>query len=241
MTGFAMLCSNSPQEALDMALIAQAATLQGRIPMLHFFDGFRTSHEVAKIVAVDDETIRGMIQEEWIAAHRARALSPEHPVLRGSSQNPDVYFQARESVNPYYQKLPGIIQSAMDRFAALTGRQYHLFDYVGSAQAERVIVLMGSGAEAVEETVDYLCRQGEAVGLLKVHLYRPLDAAALINTLPASCCRIGVLDRTKEPGADGEPLYKDVLGAIAVTASSTVCRRWWVGATACRPKNSRRA
>jgi pyruvate-ferredoxin/flavodoxin oxidoreductase len=224
MTGFAMLCSNSPQEALDMALIAQAATLQGRIPMLHFFDGFRTSHEVAKIVAVDDETIRGMIQEEWIAAHRARALSPEHPVLRGSSQNPDVYFQARESVNPYYQKLPGIIQSAMDRFAALTGRQYHLFDYVGSAQAERVIVLMGSGAEAVEETVDYLCRQGEAVGLLKVHLYRPLDAAALINTLPASCCRIGVLDRTKEPGADGEPLYKDVLGAIAQHYSSSDCK-----------------
>jgi pyruvate-ferredoxin/flavodoxin oxidoreductase len=214
-TGFAMLCSNSPQEAMDMALIAHAATLEGRIPVLHFFDGFRTSHEVAKIDAIEDGITKKMINPEWIAAHRARGLSPEHPVLRGSSQNPDVYFQARESVNPYYQRFPGLVQRAMDRFCELTGRRYRLFDYVGHAQAERVMVLMGSGAETAEETVDYLVNQGEAVGLLKVRLYRPLDADTLIAALPATCRAISVLDRTKEPGADGEPLYKDVLAAVA--------------------------
>ena len=215
MTGFGFLCSNSPQEVMDLALIAQAATLEGRIPMLHFFDGFRTSHEVAKIFGLDDDTLNAMIDPEWIAAHRANALSPEHPVLRGSSQNPDVYFQGRETVNPFYTAMPGIVQGAMDRFAKLTGRQYHLFDYIGDPQAERVVLLMGSGAEAVEETVDYLTRQGEKVGVLKVRLYRPFDAATLLKTLPASCLSVAVLDRTKEPGADGEPLYKDVLGAIA--------------------------
>ena len=215
MTGFGFLCSNSPQEVMDLALIAQAATLEGRIPMLHFFDGFRTSHEVAKIFGLDDDTLNAMIDPEWIAAHRANALSPEHPVLRGSSQNPDVYFQGRETVNPFYTAMPGIVQGAMDRFAKLTGRQYHLFDYIGDPQAERVVLLMGSGAEAVEETVDYLTRQGEKVGVLKVRLYRPFDATTLLKTLPASCLSVAVLDRTKEPGADGEPLYKDVLGAIA--------------------------
>jgi len=224
MTGFGFLCANSPQEVMDFALIAQASTLAGQVPLVHFFDGFRTSHEVAKILTIDDEVLLAMVEAKWIERHRANALSPEHPVLRGSSQNPDIYFQARETVNPYYLKMPGIVQQAMDRFAKLTGRQYRLFDYFGSEQAEQVIVLMGSGAEAVEETVDYLNRQGEAVGLLKVRLYRPFDAGALINSLPDSVSKIAVLDRTKEPGADGEPLYKDVLTAIAQHYCSDDCK-----------------
>jgi pyruvate-ferredoxin/flavodoxin oxidoreductase len=215
MTGFGMLCSNSPQEVMDFALIAHAAALESRIPLMHFFDGFRTSHEVAKICALDDDVLRAMIKEEWVTAHRSRGLTPDNPVLRGTSQNPDVYFQARESVNAYYQAMPEIVQGAMNRFAELTGRSYRLFEYMGSEQAERVIVIMGSGAEAVEETLDYLTRQGEPVGLLKVRLYRPFDADSLIEALPAACRKIAVLDRTKEPGADGEPLYKDVLGALA--------------------------
>ncbi|OIQ84363.1 pyruvate-flavodoxin oxidoreductase [mine drainage metagenome] len=223
-TGFGMLCSNSPQEAMDFALIAHAASLEGRIPMLHFFDGFRTSHEVAKIDAVDDAVLHAMIRPSSIAAHRARALSPEHPVLRGSSQNPDVYFQARESVNPYYQRFPAIVQQAMDQFFDLTGRHYRLFEYAGHPQAERVIILMGSGAETVAETTDFLMRQGEVVGLLRVRLYRPFDAAALIAALPASCRSIAVLDRTKEPGSDGEPLYKDVLTAVAQHYSTGACK-----------------
>ncbi|MDD1644500.1 MAG: pyruvate:ferredoxin (flavodoxin) oxidoreductase, partial [Methylococcaceae bacterium] len=215
MTGFGMLCSNSPQEVMDFALIAHASALESRIPLMHFFDGFRTSHEVAKITTLDDEVMRAMIKEEWVSAHRSRAMTPDKPMLRGTAQNPDVYFQARESVNPYYQAMPGIVQGAMNRFAELTGRSYRLFEYLGSAQAERVIVIMGSGAEAVAETLDYLNRQGESVGLLKVRLYRPFDADSLLAALPATCRKIAVLDRTKEPGADGEPLYKDVLGALA--------------------------
>ncbi len=215
MTGFGMLCSNSPQEVMDFALIAHAAALESRIPLMHFFDGFRTSHEVAKIHSLDDAVLRAMINEEWVTAHRGRGLTPDKPVLRGTAQNPDVYFQARETVNAYYEAMPGIVQSAMDKFAGLTGRSYRLFDYQGSPQAERVIVIMGSGAEAVAETLDYLNRQGESVGLLKVRLYRPFDADSLIAALPATCRKIAVLDRTKEPGADGEPLYKDVLGALA--------------------------
>lgn len=215
MTGFGMLCSNSPQEVLDFALIAQAASLEGRIPMMHFFDGFRTSHEIRKITAIDDDILHSMIEDKWIAQHRTRALSPEHPVLRGSSQNPDIYFQARETVNPYYEKMPAIVQHLMDRFARLTGRAYQLFEYLGSETAQRVIILMGSGAETVEETVQYLTQQGEEIGLIKVHLYRPFNDQALLNALPASCRNIAVLDRSKEPGADGEPLYKDVLTAIA--------------------------
>ena len=215
MTGFGMLCSNSPQEVLDFALIAHAVALESRIPLMHFFDGFRTSHEVAKLNCLDDAVLSAMIKDEYITAHRNRGLTPDKPVLRGTAQNPDVYFQARETVNPFYQAMPGIVQNTMDRFAALTGRQYRLFDYLGAAQAERVIILMGSGAEAAEETLDYLNRNGESVGLLKVRLYRPFDAASLIAALPASCKKIAVLDRTKEPGADGEPLYKDVVTAIA--------------------------
>ena len=215
MTGFGMLCSNSPQEVMDFALIAHAVALESRIPLMHFFDGFRTSHEVAKITALDDDILRAMINEDWVAAHRSRALTPDNPVLRGTAQNPDVYFQARESVNAYYQAMPGIVQGAMNRFAELTGRSYRLFEYLGSEQAERVIVMMGSGAEAVTETLAYLTRQGESVGLLKVRLYRPFDADSLLAALPATCRKIAVLDRTKEPGADGEPLYKDVLAAIA--------------------------
>jgi len=162
MTGFGFLCSNSPQEVMDFALIAQAVTLESRVPMVHFFDGFRTSHEIRKIKPIDDSTLNTMIKAEWIAAHRANALSPEHPVLRGSSQNPDVYFQARETVNAYYENMPDIVQKAMHKFHDLTGRQYSLFDYFGSSQADRVIVIMGSGAETVEETVDYLIPKGEA-------------------------------------------------------------------------------
>lgn len=215
MTGFAMLCSNSPQEVQDFALIAHAASLEGWIPFMHFFDGFRTSHEVAKLITIDDDVFKGMINQEWVTQFRSRSLTPDKPVMRGTAQNPDVYFQARESVNPFYQALPQIVQKAMDRFAALTGRQYRLFDYLGAPDAERVLIMMGSGAEAAEETLDYLNRHGESVGLLKVRLYRPFSAEHLLDTLPASCRKIAVLDRTKEPGADGEPLYKDVLGAIA--------------------------
>ncbi len=218
-TGFALLAAGSVQEAHDFALIAQAASLAGRIPMLHFFDGFRTSHEVAKIVEVERDTVRAMINDEQVAAHRARALSPEHPVLRGTSQNPDVFFQSRERVNPYYDAFPGIVQEAFDRFAGLTGRQYKLFEYVGAPDAERVIVLMGSGAETVHETVEHLTARGEKVGVLKVRLYRPFAPAALTAAIPESAGAIAVLDRCKEPGADGEPLYKDVLGAFANAAS----------------------
>src|ERR1700690_1952531 len=218
-TGFSLLASGSVQEAQDMALIAQAAALQGRIPVLHFFDGFRTSHEVAKIEALETETVHAMIDEGWVTAHRSRALSPEHPVLRGSSQNPDVFFQSRERINPYYTAFPGMVQGAMDRFAQLTGRQYRLFDYTGAADAERVIVLMGSGAEVVHETVDDLARQGEKVGVVKVRLYRPFDPVALLQALPATVQSIAVLDRCKEPGADGEPLYKDAVTALAQAAA----------------------
>ena len=218
-TGFAMLAAGSVQEAHDFALIAQAATLAGRIPMLHFFDGFRTSHEVAKIIAIDPATVRAMIDDDLVAAHRTRALSPEHPVLRGTSQNPDVFFQSRERANPWYDAFPEIMQATFDRFATLTGRQYRLFEYVGAADAERVIVLMGSGAETVHETVDHLTARGEKVGVLKVRLYRPWAPELLVAAIPETATAIAVLDRCKEPGADGEPLYKDVLTAFAHAAA----------------------
>ncbi|MCX7170240.1 MAG: pyruvate:ferredoxin (flavodoxin) oxidoreductase, partial [Proteobacteria bacterium] len=214
-TGWVMLSSNSVQEAHDFALIAQAATLQGRLPIMHFFDGFRTSHEVAKIEQISHEVVRKMISDELVQAHRARALSPESPVVRGTSQNPDVFFQMRESINPFYAAMPGIVQAQMDKFAALTGRQYRLYEYVGAPDAERVIVIMGSGATATEEVVEHLNARGEKLGVLKVRLYRPLDSKAMLAALPASVRNIAVLDRNKEPGADGEPLYKDVLVAIA--------------------------
>ncbi|MDQ1315286.1 MAG: pyruvate-ferredoxin/flavodoxin oxidoreductase [Pseudomonadota bacterium] len=221
-TGCALLAANSPQEAQDFALIAQAATLAGRIPVIHFFDGFRTSHEVAKIVAVDPETVRAMLDADLIAAHRTRALSPEHPVLRGTSQNPDVFFQSRERANPFYDAFPRIVQDAMDRFGELTGRRYSLFDYVGAPDAERVIVLMGSGAETVHETVDHLLARGEKVGVLKVRLYRPFAPDTLLESLPPTANAVAVLDRCKEPGADGEPLYKDVVTALAQAAADGV-------------------
>ncbi|MEW8061659.1 MAG: pyruvate:ferredoxin (flavodoxin) oxidoreductase, partial [Candidatus Thiodiazotropha sp.] len=214
-TGYAMLCSASVQEVADFALIAQAATLESRVPYLHFFDGFRTSHEVNKIHPPNEESIRAMLDEEWITAHRQRALSPDHPVIRGTSQNPDVYFQGRETVNPFYADAPSILQSTMDRFARLTGRQYGLFEYLGVEQPERLIMLMGSGIGAAREVVEHLAAEGEPVGMVKVRLFRPFDAARLLATVPASVQKIAVLDRTKEPGADGEPLYKDVLGAFA--------------------------
>jgi pyruvate-ferredoxin/flavodoxin oxidoreductase len=218
-TGFAMLSSNSVQEAMDMALIAQAATLESRVPFMHFFDGFRTSHEVSKIEQISHEVVREMINDDLVQAHRARALSPDRPVIRGTSQNPDVYFQGRETVNPYYRRLPVIVQSAMDRLARFTGRQYKIYEYVGAADANRVIVLMGSGAEAVEETVEHLTARGEKVGVLKVRLFRPFAAADFIAALPASVKKIAVLDRTKEPGSDGEPLYKDVIASLAQSCS----------------------
>jgi pyruvate-ferredoxin/flavodoxin oxidoreductase len=213
-TGFALLSSNSVQEAMDLALIAHAASLESRIPFLHFFDGFRTSHEVSKIEELSSDDMRAMIDDEMVRAHRERALSPDHPVLRGSAQNPDVYFQGRETVNPYYLACPTIVQSAMDKFASIVGRQYRLFDYHGAADAEHLIVIMGSGAEAVHETVAYLTAQGKKVGLLKVRLFRPFSVEHFLNALPASVKSIAVLDRTKEPGSIGEPLYQDVITAL---------------------------
>ena len=213
-TGFAFLSSASVQEAHDLALIAQAATLKARVPFIHFFDGFRTSHEINKIEPLDDADIRAMIDEDLVKAHRARGLSPDRPVVRGTAQNPDVYFQGRESVNSYYLACPGHVQAAMDKFAALVGRQYHLFEYTGAPDAERVIVLMGSGAETVNDTVEYLLAQGEKVGVVRVHLYRPFDTLAFVGSLPAGVKAIAVLDRTKEPGATGEPLYLDVISAV---------------------------
>ncbi|MCG6966327.1 MAG: pyruvate:ferredoxin (flavodoxin) oxidoreductase [Chromatiaceae bacterium] len=214
-TGYAMLCSASVQEVQDFALIAQAATLAARIPFLHFFDGFRTSHEVDKISQIDADTVRALIDEDLVIAHRLRALTPDRPVLRGSSQNPDAYFQGRESVNNYYAKLPAILEGVMQRFGELTGRRYGVFEYLGASDAERVVVLMGSGIGAAEEAVETLVARGERVGLVKVRLYRPFSPAHLLAALPGSVRAVAVLDRTKEPGADGEPLYKDVLGALA--------------------------
>src|SRR6266545_3046977 len=214
-TGFAMLAGNSVQEAGDFALIAQAATLESRVPFLHFFDGFRTSHEVAKVELITVGTLRAMIDDDLVRAHRARALSPDRPVIRGTAQNPDVYFQGREAANPYYLACPTIVQDAMDRFSRLAGRQYRLFDYAGALDAERVIVLMGSGAETAQETVDHLLGRGERVGVLKVRLYRPFSVEHFVRALPSTVKAIAVLDRTKEPGSVGEPLYLDVVAALA--------------------------
>jgi pyruvate-ferredoxin/flavodoxin oxidoreductase len=213
-TGFALLCSASVQEAHDFALIAQAAALESRIPFLHFFDGFRTSHEIQKVELLTQEDLRSLIDENLILAHRLRALSPDRPVLRGTAQNPDVYFQARETVNPFYAACPGIVQQVMDKFAQQVGRQYRLFEYHGDPDAERIIVLMGSGCEAVHETVDYLNARGGKVGVVKVRLYRPFDVKSFIEVLPLTTKAIAVLDRTKEPGSAGEPLYLDVVTAI---------------------------
>ncbi|HEX2980874.1 MAG TPA: pyruvate:ferredoxin (flavodoxin) oxidoreductase, partial [Anaerolineaceae bacterium] len=219
-TGWALLSSRSVQEAQDLALVAHAATLASRVPFLHFFDGFRTSHEVNKIEQLTDDDMRAMIDNDLVQAHRARALSPDHPVLRGTAQNPDVYFQGRETVNPYYEACPEIVQKAMDQFAKITGRAYHIFDYAGAPDAERVIVIMGSGAETAEDTALFLNKKGEKVGVLTVHLYRPFSAEHFVKALPASVQKIAVLDRTKEPGSTGEPLYMDVVTAISETMTN---------------------
>ena len=213
-TGFAMLCSNSVQEAMDMALIAHAASLESRIPFLHFFDGFRTSHEENKVRLLSDDDLRAIINLDRVIEHRQRALSPDHPVLRGTAQNPDVYFQAREASNTYYAACPQKVQAVMNRFAAVTGRAYRLFDYQGAPDAERIIIMMGSGAETAHETLDYLNKGDAKVGLLKVRLYRPFSVQALLEALPATTEKIAVLDRTKEAGSAGEPLYLDVVSAI---------------------------
>jgi len=214
-TGFALLASSSPQEAMDTALISQAATLEGRVPIVHFFDGFRTSHEVSKIEEVTRATARAMIDDAWVLAHQQRALSPDRPVIRGTAQNPDVSFQVQETVNPWYERMAEVVQKAMDRFGALTGRNYRLFEYVGAPDAERLIILMGSGTDVVEETVQHLVARGEKVGMVRVRLYRPFSPQHLLAAIPPTVTNIAVLDRTKEPGADGEPLYKDVVTAIA--------------------------
>jgi pyruvate-ferredoxin/flavodoxin oxidoreductase len=214
-TGFALLASGSVQEAHDMALIAQTATLKSRVPFVHFFDGFRTSHEINTLVLLSDAQIRAMIDDELVRAHRARALNPEHPFIRGTAQNPDVFFQGREAVNPYYAAVPGVVQGVMDDFASLTGRRYRLFDYDGPGNAERVIVLMASGAEVVRETATHLQKRGEKVGVIAVHLYRPFSTEHLLAALPETCRAVAVLDRTKEPGAPGEPLYLDIVASLA--------------------------
>ncbi len=214
-TGFALLASSSVQEAQDLALVATAATLEARVPFLHFFDGFRTSHELNVIDLVDDETIRALVPDELVQAHRERSLSPDRPVLRGSAQNPDVFFQAREAASPYYLAVPTIVAQAMERLGELTGRRYSLFDYVGAPDAERVVVAMGSAAGALEETVEALNADGGRVGLVKVRLYRPFSAGDLVAALPETAKAVAVLDRTKDPAAVGEPLYQDVVTALA--------------------------
>ena len=213
-TGWAMLSSNCIQEVMDFALIAQASTLEARVPFLHFFDGFRSSHEIQKVEELTYEDMRAMIDDSLVLAHRSRGLSPERPTIRGTAQNPDVFFAARETANKFYQAIPSIVQKAMDKFAGLTGRQYHLFDYVGDPQAERVVIMMGSGAEAMDETISCLAGQGEKVGLIKVRLFRPFSIEHLIACLPETVIAIAVLDRTKEPGALGEPLYEDIRTAV---------------------------
>ncbi len=221
-TGMALLASGSVQEAHDLALISHAATLRSRVPFIHFFDGFRTSHELSTIEAIEDDTMRSMIDDDLITAHRLRSLDPDRPVVRGTAQNPDVFFQAAEASNPYRQAVPNIVQEEMDRFASLTGRQYKLFEYQGHPSATKVVVVMGSGAGTVSEAVDELVARGERVGVVNVHLYRPFDVSALVDVLPETVEGIAVLDRTKEPGSTGEPLYLDVLAALA--------QRWTSGA-----------
>jgi pyruvate-ferredoxin/flavodoxin oxidoreductase len=213
-TGFAFLAAGSVQEVMDMGVIAQASTLNSRVPFLHFFDGFRTSHEVSKIELVSDDHMHQMVTDEMVKAHRERSLSPDRPVIRGTAQNPDVFFQNRETNNPFYEKCADIVQAQMDKFAKLTGRQYHLFDYHGAPDAEKVVVLMTSGIETVQDSVDYLNNNGEKVGMIKVRLYRPFDMKRFLESMPATTKSIAVLDRTKEPGATAEPLYLDVINAL---------------------------
>jgi len=214
-TGVALLASASVQEAHDLALVAHAATLQTRVPFVHFFDGFRTSHELNTVEMLADDDVRALVSEELIRAHRARALSPEHPFIRGTAQNPDVYFQARETVNPFYARVPEAVQNSMDRLGERTDRHYRLVDYSGHPEAERVLVAMGSGGETARETAAFLQARGERVGVAQVRLYRPFPARALAEALPATTRSVAVLDRTKEPGSLGEPLFLDVLAALS--------------------------
>lgn len=214
-TGFALLASASVQEAHDLALVAQAATLRTRVPFVHFFDGFRTSHELNTIELLGDEVLRAMVPEDLVRRHRSRALTPERPFVRGTAQNPDVYFQARETVNPFYARTPGVVQAVMDELAEHCGRAYRLVEYAGHPEAERVLVLMGSGAQTARETVEHLVARGERVGVLQVRLYRPFPTQDLVAALPPTTTRVAVLDRTKEPGAGGEPLFLDVMAALA--------------------------
>ena len=220
-TGFGLLSSNSVQEAMDMAAIAQMATLESRVPFVHFFDGFRTSHEVDKVELIDDDQFRALIDDDLVRAHRERAMNPDAPVLRGTAQNPDTFFQARETINPFYEACPGIVAKAMERFEKVVGRRYELFQYHGAPDAERVIVIMGSGAETVHETVEYLVGKGEKVGVLKVRLYRPFDVARFVGALPKTAKIVCALDRTKEPGAIGEPLYQDIVTAFIEDIEAT--------------------
>ncbi|MCL1837606.1 MAG: pyruvate:ferredoxin (flavodoxin) oxidoreductase [Treponema sp.] len=222
-TGWAMLASNSVQEVMDLALIAHASTLRSRVPFLHFFDGFRTSHELQKVEETSYETMNRMIDDDLVAAHRKRGLSPENPHIRGTAQNPDTYFQGREGVNKYYNAVSGIVQAEMDKYAKLSGRAYHVFDYYGAKDAEKVIIIMGSGADTCEETIDYLNAKGEKVGMVKVRLFRPFDAKLFVQALPATVKAIAVLDRTKEPGSLGEPLYEDVCTAISEMQAAGQC------------------
>ncbi|MFI5132474.1 MAG: pyruvate:ferredoxin (flavodoxin) oxidoreductase, partial [Chitinophagales bacterium] len=213
-TGFAQLFGNNPQQAMDMAMIATAASLKSRIPFLNIFDGFRTSHELAKVEVIPDDIIKGMIDEEDVNKHRQRALNPEHPVVRGTAQNPDVFFQSREAANSFYEQAPGIVLSMMEKFEEVTGRSYKLFEYYGHPQAERIIIIMGSGVGPVHEVTNYLNKHGERVGYLNVHLYRPFSIEHFIGAVPMTVKKIAVLDRCKEPGAIGEPLYMDVVNAL---------------------------
>ena len=212
--GFVLLCSNSVQEVMDLALVSHLSAIEGRVPFLHFFDGFRTSHEIQKIELIDYADMAALTNFEAIEAFRSRAMNPEHPHIRGTAQNPDIYFQGREAANSFYQQIPAVISKYMKKVGDLTGRRYRLFDYVGDPQAERVIVSMGSSCEAIEEVVNRMNDNGERVGLVKVRLYRPFCIADFLEALPASCDRITVLDRTKEPGAIGDPLYMDVCTAF---------------------------
>ena len=219
-TGFALLASASVQEAHDLAVVAQAATLRTRIPFVHFFDGFRTSHELNTVELLSDDDLLALVPSELIRDHRGRALSPERPVIRGTAQNPDVYFQARETVNPFYARVPSAVQDAMDALAERTGRRYSLAEYYGAPDAERVIVAMGSGAQTAAETAVHLVAQGEKVGVVQLRLYRPFPTAELLAVIPASARRVAVLDRTKEPGALGEPLFLDVIAGLAEALSA---------------------
>ena len=221
-TGFALLAASGVQETADLAAVAHLAAIKGRVPFLHFFDGFRTSHEIQKIEVMDYDDLAKLVDMDAIKAFRDRSLNPDHPTLRGSAQNPDIFFQAREASNPFYDRLPGIVEQTMKEISELTGREYKLFNYYGAADAERIIIAMGSACETIKETIDFLNRRGEKVGMVQVHLYRPFSIERLLEAIPATTQKIAVLDRTKEPGAHGEPLYLDVCGAYAGKANAPV-------------------